>query len=222
MLCRVWGRGRITENFNGSVVACRRKELVGRVERDALDMALMRRDGLELLERVARPNNDLGVEPDGHQQGRVRGPGQVLNIVFVAYQSLVRLPIFCGRRVVVPKGDGRRSLVQVVYANELVVGTAGQVPSIGGKPHRVNCPQVMAHVAELARLRVAGIFRIEDGVGRPDSNVAITTGGRESFAIGGNVTAIHLKVFLLTTVTQPRGLYDVHVGGARGMGSGND
>lgn len=80
----------------------------------------------------------------------------------------------------------------------------------------------MAHVAELARLCVAGILRIVDSLGRPDSDVAITTSGRETLAIGRNMTAVNLKVFLFAAVAQPRGLYDVHVDGARRMGFGGD
>lgn len=80
----------------------------------------------------------------------------------------------------------------------------------------------MAHVTELARLGVARVFRIVDGFGRPDPNVAITTSGRKAFAIRRNMTAVHLKVLLLAAVAQPRGLNDVHVGSARRMGFGGD
>lgn len=61
-----------------------------------------------------------------------------------------------------------------------------------------------------------------DGVGGPDPNVSITASGRKALAIGRNVAAVYLEVLLLTAVAQPRGLYDVHVGGVRRMGFGVD
>jgi hypothetical protein len=80
----------------------------------------------------------------------------------------------------------------------------------------------MAHVAELTRFRVAGIIRIVDGFGGPNSNVAIAAGRRKTLAIGRDMAAVDLEIFLLAAVAQPRGLYDVHLGGARRMGFGSD
>lgn len=93
----------------------------------------------------------------------------------------------------------------MIDANHLVVGAAGQIPPIGGEAHRVNGAKVVAHVAELAGLRllVFGIVGVVDGLGRPDADVAIAAGGRETLAIGGYVTAVDLEVFLLTAVAQP-------------------
>lgn len=48
---------------------------------------------LELLESMSRPDNDLGVEADGYKDGGIVGPGKVLDIVVVADEALVCLPV---------------------------------------------------------------------------------------------------------------------------------
>lgn len=67
----------------------------------------------------------------------------------------------------------RRALVQVVYANNLVVGTGGKVSTVGGEAHGVDRAKVVAHVAELARTGKRLVVGLVDRFGGPDSNVAI-------------------------------------------------
>ena len=73
--------------------------------------------------------------------------------------------------------------------------------------------EVVAHVAELPWLRVALVVRIIDGLGRPYAYMAIwlasvcfpsiswtmnrtSTGGGQSLAIGRDVAAVDLEIFL--------------------------
>lgn len=204
------GRGE-AEDFDCSVVAGRGEELVGRVKGDALDVALVRGNRLEPLKRVARPHDDLGVEADRHQQRRVVGPGQVLDVVLVADQALVRLPILDGRRVVGAESRRWRPLVQMVDADELIIGAAGQIPAIGREAHRVDGAEMVAHVAELARLLVALIVGVVDGLCRPDAHMAVAARRGYSLAIGRDVAAVDLEILLLAAVAKPRGLDDAHV-----------
>lgn len=53
----------------------------------------------------------------------------------------------------------------MVYADNLVIGARGEVATIGREANRVDSAQVVAHVAELARLVVGPILRVVDGVG---------------------------------------------------------
>lgn len=62
-------------------------------------------------------------------------------------QPLVRFPVLCRRGLIVSEGYGRRVLVEMVDANELVIGSTGEVPSVRGESHRVYGAQMMAHVA---------------------------------------------------------------------------
>lgn len=93
MLRRIRSRGGESEDLDGAIVAGSSEVFVGRVEGDALDVTLMDRQGLELLEGMARPDNDLGVQADGDEEGVVVGPRQVLNVVLVPDETLVRLPV---------------------------------------------------------------------------------------------------------------------------------
>ena len=138
----------------------------------------------------------------------------------MADKALVRLPVLDGRRLVGAKGRGRRPLVEVVDADELVVGAAGQIAAIGREAHRVDGAQVMAHVAQLARLLVVGVVGVVDGLGRPDAHMAVAARSRDSLAIGRDVAAVDLEVLLLAAVAQPRGLDDAH--GGRGAGIQRD
>lgn len=210
------GRGE-AEDLDGSVVAGRGEEFVGRVKGDALDVALVGGNRLELLKRVTRPDHNLGVEPDRHEQRGVVGPGQILHVVLVPNQALVRLPVLDRRRLVGAKGRGWRPLVQMVDADELVVGAAGQVAAIGREAHGMDGAQMVAHVAQLARLLVVAIVGVIDGVGGPDAHMAVAARRRDSLAVGRDVAAVDLEILLLAAVAQPRGLDDAHVGGGAGI-----
>jgi len=68
-------RGRSeAEDLNCAIIACGRKVLVRGVEGDAFDVALVHRESLELLEGVARPDDDFRVEADGDEDRGVVGP----------------------------------------------------------------------------------------------------------------------------------------------------
>lgn len=93
VVCRIGpGRGE-AEDLHSAIVARGGEELVGRIEGDALDVALVYGQGLELLKGVARPDNDLGVEPDGGEDRVVVGPGQILDVIIVADETLIGFPI---------------------------------------------------------------------------------------------------------------------------------
>ena len=57
----ILGGGGESEDLDRAVVAGRGEILVGWIEGDALDMTRMVRYGLQLLERIPRPNGDLRV-----------------------------------------------------------------------------------------------------------------------------------------------------------------
>ena len=101
----------------------------------------------------------------------------------------------------------------MVDADELVVGAGGQISAIWRESDRVNRAQMMAHVTQLPRLPLVGArICTVDGLGRPDADVAIAAGRRESFAVGRNVAAVDFVVLLFAAVAQPSWLNDVHVG----------
>jgi hypothetical protein len=79
---------------------------------------------------------------------------------------------------------------------------------------------VMAHVAELPRLRVLLVIRIVDGLGRPYPDVAIysasafvsvgarsrwrtSASGGKSLAIGRDMTTVDFEIFLFACSTTP-------------------
>lgn len=101
----------------------------------------------------------------------------------MANQSLVRLPILDGRRLVGAKGGSWRAFVEVVYADDLVVGTAGKITTVGGESNGVNGAKMMAHMAELARLVVIWRVGIVDRFGGPNSHVSVAACGRKTFAV---------------------------------------
>lgn len=61
----------------------------------------------------------------------------------------------------------------MVDADDLVVSARGEVAAVGREADGVDGTEVVAHVAELARLVVASILGVVDGIGRPDTDVAI-------------------------------------------------
>jgi hypothetical protein len=120
-----------------------------------------------------------------------------------------------------------RIAVVLIHANDLVVGARSYVSAIGRKPDRVNGSQMVAHMTELSRL--GAFLGFVDGIRGPDANVAIcvssvfshshtgtrtharpirylgvgvptSAGRRQSFAIGRDVTAVDLEIFLLACV----------------------
>jgi hypothetical protein len=83
----------------------------------------------------------------------------------------------------------------VVYADDLVVGARRKITTVWRESNGVDCAKVVAHVAELARLRVGGIVGLVYRLGGPNSDVAICVasglylGGED---LGGNwVRAYH-------------------------------
>jgi hypothetical protein len=102
----------------------------------------------------------------------------------------------------------------VVDADELIIGAAGQIPAIGREAHRVDGAKVVAHVAELARLLVALIVDVIDGLRRPDAHMAVAARRGYSLAIRRDVAAVDLEILLLAAVAKPRGLDDAHVEGS--------
>jgi hypothetical protein len=67
----------------------------------------------------------------------------------------------------------RRVAIEVVDADDLVVGTGGKIAAIGRKANGVDGSEMVAHVAELARFPVVLVVGVVYGLGRPDADVAI-------------------------------------------------
>lgn len=165
MLSRVGRRRGKSENLDGTIVASGRKELVSRVKGNTLDVTLVGGQCLELLKGMAGPDDHLGIEADGDEDRGVVGPCEVLDIIVVANQALVRLPILNRRFLVGAKRCRRRAFVEMVHTDDLVVGAAGKVASVGGESNRVNRAKVMAHMAKLTWLIVVGVVGIVDSFG---------------------------------------------------------
>ena len=70
-------------------------------------------------------------------------------------------------------GMGGRVAIELVDANDSVVGAGCEVAAVRGEADRVDGAEVVAHVAELAWLAGVAAVRVEDGRGRPDANVSI-------------------------------------------------
>ena len=66
-----------------------------------------------------------------------------------------------------------RVAVELVDANDSVVGAGCEVAAVWREADRVDGAEVVAHVAELARFARVDAVRLEDGRGRPDADVAI-------------------------------------------------
>lgn len=58
-----------------------------------------------------------------------------------------------------------RTIVEVVDADDLVVSARGEIAAVWGESDGVDGSEVVAHVAELARLAVASILGVVDGIG---------------------------------------------------------
>lgn len=61
----------------------------------------------------------------------------------------------------------------MVYADDLVVGARGKIATVGGEADGVDCAEVVAHVAELARFGVGEVVGLVYGLGGPDPDMAI-------------------------------------------------
>ena len=66
-----------------------------------------------------------------------------------------------------------RAGVELVYADDLIVGARGKIAAAGGESNRVDGTEMVAHVAELPRFRILLVVGIVDGLGRPDPHMAI-------------------------------------------------
>ena len=66
-----------------------------------------------------------------------------------------------------------RAGVELVYADDLIVGARGKIAAVGGESNRVDGTEMVAHVAELPRLRVGRVIGIVDGLCRPHANVTV-------------------------------------------------
>lgn len=200
MRCRIRRRALELEDLDGAIITCSSKELIGRIESDSLDMALVQRDSFQLLKRVSGPNDDLGIQANRDQNGRVVRPRQILHIIIMSNQSLHDLPILHWRRLVIAKAStmSRWIWIVVVYAYDLVVRSTSQPLSIRTESDGVDCAAVIAQVAELLRLVVFEITGVADSVHAPDADLAITGGGCETGSVGRDMARVYFKVFLFT------------------------
>lgn len=91
----------------------------------------------------------------------------------------------------------RRFLLQVINANNLIIGTTSQPAAIGAKPNRMNRPTVIAHMAQLFRTRVFCIRRIANSLHAPDTHMAISRRRRDTAPIRRDVAGVDLEILLL-------------------------
>lgn len=92
----------------------------------------------------------------------------------MSHQTFGCFPVLNRRRFVGAEGCDRWwTALELVYADDLVVGARGEIATIGGEAHGVYGSQVVAHMTQLSRLRVGSIFGLVDGFGRPYSDVTI-------------------------------------------------
>jgi hypothetical protein len=86
----------------------------------------------------------------------------------------------------------------MIYTDDLVVCPRREISSIRGESNGMDCPEVMAHVTELTRLRVFGVVRVENCFGGPYSYVPVASRGCQAFAIRRDMATVHLEIFLFT------------------------
>lgn len=92
----------------------------------------------------------------------------------------------------------RRGLfLQVINANNLIIGTTSQPAAIGTKPDRMNRATMVAHMAQLLRAPVLCIRRIANSLHAPDAHMAIARRRRDTASIGRDVAGVDLEVLLL-------------------------
>ena len=104
-----------------------------------------------------------------------------------------------------------RIRIQRIHTHDLIVGTRCQVFPMRRESDRVDGARVMADGCQLLRLRIFGVSRVEDSLGRPYSDVSICGGSiygvlgdgasRGSSAASGST---NLQQQLLTAVHQAR------------------
>lgn len=63
--------------------------------------------------------------------------------------------------------------VEVVYADDLVVGAGREVAAIGRESDGVDGAEMVTHMTELSRFGVGHVVRVIYGIGRPHANVTI-------------------------------------------------
>lgn len=115
----------------------------------------------------------------------------------------------------------RRGLfLQVIDADNLVVGTASQPAAIGAKPDRMDSATVVAHMAQLFRARVICIRGIADSLHAPDAHMAIARRRRDAAAIGRDVAGVDLEVLLLAWTTVSTFALCIGASGKPGLGGG--
>lgn len=66
-----------------------------------------------------------------------------------------------------------RIAVELVYADNPVIGAGSEVTAIRGESDGVYGAQVVAHVAKLSWFAMVGVIGVEDGFGRPDTDMAV-------------------------------------------------
>lgn len=98
----------------------------------------------------------------------------------------------------------RRTAIEVVYADNLVVRAGREVAAIGGESDGVNRAEVMAHMAKLPRFGVGRVVRVVYRIGRPDSDVTICQDVSEivqedTGVWQGRVVAYHRQLLLASS-----------------------
>ena len=66
-----------------------------------------------------------------------------------------------------------RILVERIDTHYLVVGARCQVFAVGREADRMYSAGVVADSRELLRLRIRGVIGIQNGLGRPDTYIAV-------------------------------------------------
>ena len=155
---------------------------------------------LEHLKGLAGPDNNHRIHANRDKYRGVVRPSKILNIIVMSNQALVCFPVLNRWRLVGTKRGSWWTFVEVVYADNLVVGSAGKIATIGREANRVNRAEMVAHMAKLARLVVVWRVGIVNRFGRPNSDVSIAACGRKTFAVGRNMAAVNLEILLLAAM----------------------
>lgn len=116
----------------------------------SLDVALVALQCGDLLAVQGIPDDDAVVQAASGQVGVVLGPGQVCDIVAVASQRDIMLPVLHIWPVIAAKARVACSSAQLVQADELVIGARGQQPAAPGKPGHVHWPIVICQCGQQA------------------------------------------------------------------------
>lgn len=65
------------------------------------------------------------------------------------------------------------TVIELVYAYDFIIGARRQITAVRREADGVDGAEVVAHVAELSRLRVGLVLGAVDGLGRPNADMAI-------------------------------------------------